>query len=1721
MCDHLFTSFIFIAILQLVLPVIAFLIFLVYGRLKDKIKIEAQPSQEFNINPPLCQYQSQEITKLVYSPENDYFNILMTNVSKNFNVDLIVFEDEAQLNKWIRNQSEPVAAVLFEEFYAEPPKHLKYAIMMPENITASTRWNTDKLYYTGISKEPRNKSLSFKDSLYYSTCFLKLQNEIDQAFIKTVNNGSKVEKLKTLKTFPYPEVEVDVFMNDTAYGFLILFVLSMIFSAYVLIKNITIERESRLTESMKIMGLSSALYWSSWFMRSFIILIISFTINLILTVTSIISDIPMFANSNPLIIWFFFISYITSMITFCFLVSVIFKKSSRAGIVGSIIFIATVLPYMMYHDSFYRFGYGLKVLFCMLTNTNMGQGIKMILMTEINDDGVGFANLFKRSVDLKFSFGELLVWMNVGSAILMLLTIYIEKVLYEELEITKLLVMPFKHFYNKVVKKTAESSNANLKEIISTSPNAGETEQFFTNTDDSIHDQIETIKLSKKIKNKFVVQNLSLKLNKNEITVLMDNNGAGNTTVISMLTGLCQPTSGTAVINGFDIKTNIDEVRRSLSVCPQHNVLFEELTVQENLEFLCKLKGMVDLEAIQSDIKKYAKLLGIFDDLNSQVKALKDEQKRKLSIAIAFCGDSKFVILDEPTSGMDQSSRQQLRDLLNAEKQCRTILITTNFMDEADVFGDRIAVISEGQLLADESIRNFKKKFGIGYKLICVKQDGFDAQAVLDEIKKVEGSKDIAAYDADMATATDKQSESNTEAVFTISEANLPIFDKIFESLENKLKKFKILSLKCSYTSFEDVVLRMSFLNVDKSTSKHVDNSEQQTLVNIQEPKKDFSKCNKNLAILQQFYAMFLKKFYVLGQSWTMLMKLGIFSIFSILLMPILFYIHLNISNNLQISIDSYEGTEILVGIDKNLSISDHYLRLFNNKHKITITSLDFIDEPLETVNYESLIAATFKNDEIIAWFNTQPYHTMPLTINTVNRAILKSVAGSDYDITLTNHPYEKSNNKLDFIKDVATSKGNFVLNFIVILFLLIIWPMIYIGHYIKEREIRFKFLQFICSTNRLVFWFTNLIFDYILFILICLVLFGCIVCLNYDKEQQLEEFKILMTIGSSYGFSWICFIYAFSYLFSKPSSGETMLLFTSIILCILSAIDYALQAGLKNKSYNFLALIYHWIGVMFAPFTLVQMNQIATFRSRPFDYTTLDVYIRMNFVSGCIFFLIVLSLDYNFFEYLYPKLRKPKRQNLSKTILKSQYAANASNEDTNESSIYLKNLLKAYLNITAITFESRSFKIITGDEAVLSGDVWVRYENQKTKFNNFIPELTGRETLKIFALIRGIKMDEITEMINQMANELAFKQHLYKQVKAYSIKNKRKLSTALALLGNPELIFLDECTTGVDPQARRQIWNAINRIRDNHRLSSSIVITSHSMDECEALCTRIGIMVAGQFQCLGPVEDLKNKFSKGSILTIKTGFTDENKVKKLRKKIVQQFLDVELKEQYLDIFIFHLTNLELRYSEIFKMLAEVKEEMHIEDYSLTQMSLEQVFLNICKQKVQLPQEKATQIANEEARWREQEIAERKAKEAENHKISDKIETIASIRANEILKDKEEQQRIQEEEVKLAKRKLERRAIEDAVKKENEKAKQNKPKWYKVLFGRNPHKNSKLGDNALGFDVIPELGESSKKYETNKDQNIRPIDNKIKTKKDQRNEIYDKARPLDLIDSDD
>lgn len=134
-----------------------------------------------------------------------------------------------------------------------------------------------------------------------------------------------------------------------------------------------------------------------------------------------------------------------------------------------------------------------------------------------------------------------------------------------------------------------------------------------------------------------------------------------------------------------------------------------------------------------------------------------------------------------------------------------------------------------------------------------------------------------------------------------------------------------------------------------------------------------------------------------------------------------------------------------------------------------------------------------------------------------------------------------------------------------------------------------------------------------------------------------------------------------------------------------------------------------------------------------------------------------------------------------------------------------------------------------------------------------------------------------------------------------------------------------------------------INKTRNSGK---SVVLTSHSMEECEALCTRLAIMVAGEFKCLGSVQHLKNKFAKGLVLTLKLLNDNDETLNTVISMVKEEFPDSELKEKYMELLTFHTTSTSLKWSEIFEKMNSLKNKAPINDFTATQMSLEQVFLH-------------------------------------------------------------------------------------------------------------------------------------------------------------------------------
>ncbi|MCL4138924.1 UNVERIFIED_CONTAM: hypothetical protein GTU68_045571, partial [Idotea baltica] len=193
---------------------------------------------------------------------------------------------------------------------------------------------------------------------------------------------------------------------------------------------------------------------------------------------------------------------------------------------------------------------------------------------------------------------------------------------------------------------------------------------------------------------------------------------------------------------------------------------------------------------------------------------------------------------------------------------------------------------------------------------------------------------------------------------------------------------------------------------------------------------------------------------------------------------------------------------------------------------------------------------------------------------------------------------------------------------------------------------------------------------------------------------------------------------------------------------------------------------------------------------------------------------------------------------------------------------------------------KTTTFRMLTGDEVRSSGDARIgnNYLSHGRKqfmeeigycpqFDAIIGELTGEEMLSLMAGLRGVSRKRQPQLLERLIKLVDLTECAKRPSSTYSGGNKRKLSTAMALVGQPPLVFLDEPTSGVDPASRRRVWEAV---RDATRAGQSVILTSHSMDECEALCSNVVIMAKGVLKCSGTPKHLKAKFGKGYTLQIK-----------------------------------------------------------------------------------------------------------------------------------------------------------------------------------------------------------------------------------------------------------
>ncbi|KAJ8306345.1 hypothetical protein KUTeg_016890 [Tegillarca granosa] len=624
------------------------------------------------------------------------------------------------------------AALEFENIDTQKsdlPSFISYKIRMDSSRVDNTKKIMDKYWRPGPRARPAI------DTKYITFGFAYLQDMIDHAIIK-LHTGILDNIGVYLQQFPYPCYLNDRFIYAISRTLPLFFNLAWVLTVSLLCKSIVHEKERRLKEVMKIMGLGNLVHWMAWFINAFVMMLIT-----IILLTIILKGGKVLEHSNPGVLLLFFICFAIATIMQCFLISVFFSRANIAACCAGFIYFILYLPYTFAVQWEDYMTTGHKVLACLSSSVAFGFGCSYIANYEEGGDGIQFSNLgVSPLVDDNFNMGGCMLMMLVDAVIYGLFTWYIEAVFPGQYGIPRKWYFPFQKSYWCSGSQENSGHTSFYKINESTLELQGDKANFEEEPKDQrLGVAIRNLKKVYKEGNKVAVNGLTINFYESQITSFLGHNGAGKTTTMSILTGLFPPTEGTAFIYGYDIRNNMDQVRNSLGMCPQYNVLFDHLTVEEHLWFYARLKGLPQ-ERVNREVEQMIKDVGLPHKRKQLSSSLSGGMKRKLSVAMAFVGNAKTVILDEPTAGVDPYARRAIWDLLLKFKKGRTIILSTHHMDEADVLGDRIAIISHGKLRCCGSSLFLKSHYGNGYYLTLVRSNNDDDDDEMDSMFSPENS---------------------------------------------------------------------------------------------------------------------------------------------------------------------------------------------------------------------------------------------------------------------------------------------------------------------------------------------------------------------------------------------------------------------------------------------------------------------------------------------------------------------------------------------------------------------------------------------------------------------------------------------------------------------------------------------------------------------------------------------------------------------------------------------------------------------------------------------------------------------------------------------------------------------------------------------------------------------------------------------------------------------
>ncbi|KAJ3077377.1 hypothetical protein HDU98_000027 [Podochytrium sp. JEL0797] len=486
------------------------------------------------------------------------------------------------------------------------------------------------------------------------------------------------------------------------------------------------EKEERIYIQMEVNGMKAIPYFISHYLTFMALYFVS---TLLLVVAGLIAQLEFFTITDPAVLFLLFFLWGNAQTVLAFFFAALFNKSRTALVLVFLVVICSVIVSQSVDTVFLNSPSPVSLF--LWPPFAFYRALLVINRCSFDKNLMPYNRTMLRLGNEVFSA---LMFLVLDLVLFGILAVYFHNVLPKDFGTRKPYYYPFASIWKMVSKKpkvythseTPSSSSPDFEDADVKSERA-----LIESNTLPLAATLVTLNLFKSFPSKHrhdkvsqinarfnAVDGVSLFAESGAVFGLLGQNGAGKSTLLSILTGVQSLETGDAVVDGLDLRTQLDRIYRRIGVCPQFDVLWQDLTVRDHLLFYARLKGVYGRE-LHEVVGKAVREVQLVDKLHVQVGRLSGGQKRRVSIAIALLGDPRVIFLDEPTTGLDPEVRRLIWSIIQtaAHERNACIVLTTHSMEEAEALCSKIGILADGKLRCLANPLRLKQLYGSGYKL--------------------------------------------------------------------------------------------------------------------------------------------------------------------------------------------------------------------------------------------------------------------------------------------------------------------------------------------------------------------------------------------------------------------------------------------------------------------------------------------------------------------------------------------------------------------------------------------------------------------------------------------------------------------------------------------------------------------------------------------------------------------------------------------------------------------------------------------------------------------------------------------------------------------------------------------------------------------------------------------------------------------------------------------